>query len=109
MCHVQTLNEASIRLLKAFTERRRTRRFTCGDTVQIKDSLTRTTLATAVLANISQGGAGFRSAHGLTPGTVVILRTDRLEETATVRHSTRTDSGFLIGCEFDRPLLALWL
>jgi hypothetical protein len=109
MPHVQTLTETSTRLLKTFSERRRSGRIACGDTVQVMDAVTRSPIATATLANISQGGVGIRLPYALTPGKVVILRNGRLDTPATVRHSTRTDFDFIVGCEFERPLLALWL
>jgi hypothetical protein len=106
---VQTLAEVSSQLLQTLVERRRTRRFSCGEAVEVTHAATQTVIATATMHNISKGGLAIRLPYALKPGTVIVIRGPRLEETATVRHSSPDDgSGFIVGCEFSRPLLALW-
>jgi hypothetical protein len=108
MFPVSTLSERPVSLIRTFLERRRTRRFSCNDQVQLSDPATGAFIANATLHDASTGGIALRSTQYLAPCTALDIRGERLKETATVRHCTRSDSGFIIGCEFRRPLLTLW-
>jgi hypothetical protein len=106
---VQTLAEVSSQLLQTLVERRRTCRFSCGDVVEVTHAGTGISVATATMQNISKGGLAIRLPYAMASGTVIVIRGARLQETATVRHSTpHEESGYIVGCEFARPLLALW-
>ena len=59
----------------------------------------------AALHNGSDEGIAFLSHSPVTPDTVVFIRLFCYDESATyvpaiVRHSTNTEHGYLIGCEF---------
>ncbi len=66
----------------------------------------------AALHNASEEGIAFLSCEAIRPGTVVFLRLFCYDDSAAyvpavVRHSTNTDHGHLVGCEFaiwDEPL-----
>jgi hypothetical protein len=89
-------------------ERRRTRRLCCGESIDVRDAHTRAKIATAIMQDISTAGLAFGTQGFIDPGTVLIVRNQHVERTATVRHCTRAGEGFVVGCEFQRPLLALW-
>jgi hypothetical protein len=108
MSPVFTLPETSVNRIRAFVDRRRTRRFACGDTVEVGYPASKGVIATGTMHNISTGGVAIHVAHYVSPGTAVEIRGKRLQEQATVRHCTPAGSGFILGCEFRRPLLTLW-
>jgi hypothetical protein len=65
-------------------------------------------LGSGYMRDVSHSGVGIVLQQRIEPGTVVTLRSSILLETATARHCTAIQNGFLVGCEFHNPMLAVW-
>jgi hypothetical protein len=61
----------------------------------------------ALILDISAEGIGLLLANPIAPGIVLQLRLPHatgIDRTASVIHATAKYEGWLVGCEFDRPL-----